>query len=78
MLGALAGRAERFKEARQHYEEALAADPHLGNGRNLARCKDTQPEVAASVEYRWMATRSGLVPIARTNHHVNAVFAVKF
>jgi hypothetical protein len=36
------------------------------------------PEVATSVEYRWLETHVGLVPIKRTNHHVNAVFAVSF
>jgi hypothetical protein len=37
------------------------------------------PELAASVEYRWLETRLGAaVPVARENHHVNAVFAVKF
>jgi hypothetical protein len=36
------------------------------------------PELAASLEYRWMRTELGLVPVDRTNHHVNAVFAVKF
>lgn len=37
------------------------------------------PELAASLEYRWLETRLGAtVPVARENHHVNAVFAVKF
>jgi hypothetical protein len=36
------------------------------------------PEVAASVEYRWLETSVGLVPVRRTNHHVNGVFAVSF
>jgi hypothetical protein len=36
------------------------------------------PELAASLEYRWMQTQLGVVPVARENHHVNAVFAVKF
>jgi hypothetical protein len=37
------------------------------------------PELAASVEYRWLETRLGVTaPVAQENHHVNAVFAVKF
>jgi hypothetical protein len=36
------------------------------------------PELAASLEYRWMQTELGVVPATRENHHVNAVFAVKF
>lgn len=36
------------------------------------------PEVATSLEYRWLETEVGLVPSALVNHHVNAVFAVKF
>jgi hypothetical protein len=37
------------------------------------------PELAASLEYRWLETELGSVaPVARDNHHVNAVFAVKF
>jgi len=36
------------------------------------------PELAVSVEYRWLETRLGLVPINRRNHHVNAAFAVIF
>ncbi len=36
------------------------------------------PELAVSVEYRWLETRLGLVPINRRNHHVNAAFAVTF
>ena len=36
------------------------------------------PELAAAVEYRWMQTDLGLVPVTRRNHHVNAVFAVQF
>jgi hypothetical protein len=39
---------------------------------------DLTPEVAASIEYRWLRTRLGLVPQSQENHHVNAVFAVKF
>jgi len=39
---------------------------------------DLTPEISASVEYRWLRTRLGLVPVSRENHHVNAVFAVKF
>jgi hypothetical protein len=36
------------------------------------------PEVAASVEYRWLETRFGVPRLSRENHHVNAVLAVKF
>lgn len=36
------------------------------------------PEVETSLEYRWLETDGGLVPVTRTNHHVNAVFAVRF
>lgn len=36
------------------------------------------PEVATSLEYCWLETRAGLIPVNRVNHHVNAVFAVKF
>jgi hypothetical protein len=36
------------------------------------------PELAISVEYRWLETRLGLVSINRENHHVNAAFAVSF
>jgi hypothetical protein len=36
------------------------------------------PELAVSVEYRWLETRLGLVPVNRRNHHVNAAFAVIF
>jgi hypothetical protein len=37
------------------------------------------PELGASLEYRWMETQVGtVVPVKRENHHVNAVFAVKF
>lgn len=36
------------------------------------------PELAVSVEYRWLETRLGLAPINRRNHHVNAAFAVIF
>lgn len=36
------------------------------------------PEVATSLEYRWLETEAGLLPITRRNHHLNAVFAVKF
>jgi hypothetical protein len=36
------------------------------------------PEVATSLEYRWLETEAGLLQVKRTNHHVNAVFAVKF
>jgi hypothetical protein len=39
---------------------------------------DLTPEISASVEYRWLRTRLGLVPVSRENHHVDAVFAVKF
>jgi hypothetical protein len=36
------------------------------------------PELGVSVEYRWLETSLGLVPVTRRNHHVNAVFAVTF
>ena len=36
------------------------------------------PEVAASVEYKWLETRYGPATGNRENHHVNAVFAVTF
>jgi hypothetical protein len=36
------------------------------------------PEVAVSLEYKWLQTRYGPVPQNRENHHVNAVFAVTF
>lgn len=36
------------------------------------------PELALSVEYRWLETRLGLVSVDRRNHHVNAAFAVSF
>lgn len=36
------------------------------------------PEVATSLEYRWLETEAGLLPVTRRNHHINAVFAVKF
>jgi hypothetical protein len=36
------------------------------------------PQVAASLEYRWLETRAGFVPLPRRNHHLNAVFALKF
>ncbi len=36
------------------------------------------PEVAVSLEYKWLQTRYGPVPVNRENHHVNAVFAVTF
>ena len=36
------------------------------------------PEVAVSLEYKWLQTRYGPVPINRENHHVNAAFAVFF
>ena len=29
-----------------------------------------------SLEYKWLQTRYGPVPINRENHHVNAAFAV--
>lgn len=38
---------------------------------------DMTPEVAVSMEYRWLETRLGQA-IARTNNHVNAVFVVRF
>jgi hypothetical protein len=36
------------------------------------------PEVAVSLEYKWLQTRYGPVPVNRENHHLNAVFAVTF
>jgi hypothetical protein len=36
------------------------------------------PEVAVSLEYKWLQTRYGPVPFNRENQHVNAVFAVTF
>lgn len=36
------------------------------------------PELAASIEYRWLETEMGPAPVARRNNHVNAAFAVKF
>ena len=36
------------------------------------------PELATSLEYRWLRTELGSIPVARENQHVNAVFAVKF
>jgi hypothetical protein len=36
------------------------------------------PELAVSVEYRWLETRLGLVSVNRRNHHVNAAFAIIF
>ena len=36
------------------------------------------PEVAVSLEYKWLQTRYGPVPVNRENHHLNAVFAVSF
>jgi hypothetical protein len=36
------------------------------------------PELAVSAEYRWLETRLGFVPVARQNHHLNLVFALKF
>jgi hypothetical protein len=39
---------------------------------------DITPEVATSLEYRWLETRLGMLPTWRENHHVNAVLAVRF
>jgi hypothetical protein len=39
---------------------------------------DITPEVATSLEYRWLETRLGMLPTSRENHHVNAVLAVRF
>jgi hypothetical protein len=39
---------------------------------------DLTPEVAVSTEYRWLETRLGQALAARTNHHVNAAFVVRF
>ena len=39
---------------------------------------DFTPEVSTSIEYRWLRTRLGLVPQSRENHHLDAVFVVRF
>ena len=39
---------------------------------------DLTPEVAVSVEYRWLETRLGQALAKRTNNHVNAAFVVRF
>ena len=39
---------------------------------------DLTPEVAVSMEYRWLETRLGQALAARTNNHVNAAFVVRF
>jgi len=36
------------------------------------------PEVSTSIEYLWIRTRVGLVPQTRENHHLDAVFVVRF
>ena len=46
--------------------------------RSATRSCDFTPEVAVSLEYKWLQTRYGPVPVNRENHHVNAVFAVIF
>ena len=39
---------------------------------------DLTPEVAVSMEYRWLETRLGQALASRTNNHVNAAFVVRF
>lgn len=39
---------------------------------------DLTPEVAVSMEYRWLETRLGRALSQRDNHHVNAAFVVRF
>jgi hypothetical protein len=39
---------------------------------------DLTPEVAVSMEYRWLQTQLGNVFVKRDNHHVNAAFVVRF
>lgn len=39
---------------------------------------DLTPEVAFSMEYRWLETRLGQALAVRTNNHVNAAFVVRF
>jgi len=39
---------------------------------------DLTPEVAVSMEYRWLETQLGNAFVKRDNHHVNAVFVVRF
>lgn len=39
---------------------------------------DLTPEVALSMEYRWLETRLGQALAKRTNRHVNATFVVRF
>lgn len=39
---------------------------------------DLTPEVAVSLEYRWLETRLGQALARRTNNHVNAAFVVRF
>lgn len=39
---------------------------------------DLAPEVAVSMEYRWLETKLGHALSPRENHHVNAAFVVRF
>jgi hypothetical protein len=39
---------------------------------------DLSPDVAVSMEYRWLETRLGGARARRDNHHLNAAFVVKF
>jgi len=39
---------------------------------------DLTPEVAVSMEYRWLETQLGNALAKRENHHVNAAFVVRF
>jgi hypothetical protein len=39
---------------------------------------DLTPEVAVSMEYRWLETQLGNALVKRDNHHVNAAFVVRF
>jgi hypothetical protein len=39
---------------------------------------DLAPEVAVSMEYRWLETQLGRTPVTRENHHLNWAFVVKF
>jgi hypothetical protein len=36
------------------------------------------PEIATSVEYRWLDTLVGSTPAGRRNHHLNATFVLRF
>ena len=39
---------------------------------------DLTPEVAVSMEYRWLETSLGEALAKRTNNHVNATFVLRF